>query len=433
VHILNYKESLDWMFGIQRFSQERTLEPEIRLLELLGNPQTSMKSIHITGTNGKGSTSAMIASILYDAGFTVGLFTSPHLESFTERIQVDGKRINEKDVVRLANLIRPLVEKLNQEQRPIHLLFFDIVTALAFLYFKEMKIDYAVLEAGIGGRLDSTNVVIPEVSVITNVSLEHTEVLGDTVLKIAVEKGGIIKPGHPLVTATQDPLILDYFKRRCFELGSRLIHVGTDITFTKKASTLENQKFTIHTQKDVYNVELPLLGDYQMLNASAAVGAIESLADYGTIIPKDAVFDGLRNVTWPGRLEIVQRNPLVILDSAKDVEAIKALVKSLQNFSYKRLIAVISISSDKKIPEMLDALAPIVDLFVVTTHSVMSRAANPEVIIKEINRYGKPFQIALSTEEALERALSEAELNDMIVITGSVFLVGEFRRRWRRI
>ena len=433
MHILNYKESLDWMFGIQRFSQERTLEPEIRLLELLGNPQTSMKSIHITGTNGKGSTSAMIASILYDAGFTVGLFTSPHLESFTERIQVDGKRINEKDVVRLANLIRPLVEKLNQEQRPIHLLFFDIVTALAFLYFKEMKIDYAVLEAGIGGRLDSTNVVIPEVSVITNVSLEHTEVLGDTVLKIAVEKGGIIKPGHPLVTATQDPLILDYFKRRCFELGSRLIHVGTDITFTKKASTLENQKFTIHTQKDVYNVELPLLGDYQMLNASAAVGAIESLADYGTIIPKDAVFDGLRNVTWPGRLEIVQRNPLVILDSAKDVEAIKALVKSLQNFSYKRLIAVISISSDKKIPEMLDALAPIVDLFVVTTHSVMSRAANPEVIIKEINRYGKPFQIALSTEEALERALSEAELNDMIVITGSVFLVGEFRRRWRRI
>jgi dihydrofolate synthase/folylpolyglutamate synthase len=421
------------MFGIRRFGQERTLDPEIQLLKLLNNPQKGIRVIHVTGTNGKGSTSTMAASILTDAGYTVGLFTSPHLESFTERIQVNGEKIPEKDVARLATLIRPFVEQLYKEPERVHPLFFDIITAMAFTYFKERNVNYAVLEVGIGGRLDATNVVEPDVSIITNISLEHTEVLGDTVLKIAAEKGGIIKSGRPLVTATQNPEVLDYFKHRCEVLGSPLIHVGTDITFTKREAGLDSQRFTINTPTASYDVELYLLGDHQMLNASTAVGAIEVLSTYGNIIPKDAVIEGLRNVRWPGRLEVMQRSPLVILDGAKDVAAIKALVIAIQTFRHKRLVAVVSISSDKNIPEMIAALAPLVDLFIVTTHGVMGRAADPSVITSEINKHDKLFQIAASTDEAMERALASAELEDMVIVTGSLFFVGEARRRWRGI
>ncbi len=421
------------MFGIHRFGQERTLDPEVQLLGLLNNPQKGMHVIHVTGTNGKGSTSNMVASILTDAGYTVGLFTSPHLESFTERIQVNGEKIPEKDVARLATLIRPFVEKLNKEPKRFHPLFFDIITAMAFTYFKERDINYVVLEVGIGGRLDATNIIEPDVSIITNVSLEHTEVLGDTVLKIAAEKGGIIKPGRPLVTATQDPDVLDYFKHRCDTLGSPLIHVGTHITFTKHEAGLDSQRFTIFTATTSYDVELNLLGDHQMLNASAAVGAIELLSANGIIIPKDAIIDGLRSVRWPGRLEVMQRSPLVILDGAKDVAAIKTLVIALQSFRHKRLIAVVSISSDKNIPEMISALAPVVDLFIVTTHSVMGRAADPSIITREIYKHDKLFQTAASTDEAIERALASAELEDMVIVTGSLLFVGEVRRRWRGI
>ena len=428
---MNYQEAVDWMFGIRRFGDERTLEPEVRLLELLGNPERDMKVIHVTGTNGKGSTCAMSASILMDAGFRVGLFTSPHLESYTERIQVNGEQIPEKDVTRLANMIRPLCEKLDSEPERVHPLFFDIVTAMGFAYFKEMKADYAVLEVGMGGRLDATNVITPEVSIITNVSLEHTEVLGDTAVKIAHEKGGIIKPGRPLVTATQNPEVLGYFRQRCAELGSKIIHVGTDITFIKKEVSLEGQRFTIHGTRDTYEVELPLLGDHQMLNASAAVGAIETLADRGVIVPKDAILEGLRNVSWPGRLEVMQRSPLVVLDGAKDVEAAKALAKAVQEFRHKRLIAVVSMSSDKNISEMIAALAPVVDLFIVTTHGVMGRAADPKIITGEAAKHGKPFQVAATTGEAVERALASAEREDMVLVAGSVFLVGEARRSWR--
>ncbi|MCX6642848.1 MAG: bifunctional folylpolyglutamate synthase/dihydrofolate synthase [Candidatus Bathyarchaeota archaeon] len=430
---LDYSEAIEWMFGIRRFGQERTLDPEVQLLDLLNNPQKGIRVIHVTGTNGKGSTSTMAASILTDAGYTVGLFTSPHLESFTERIQVNGEKIAEKDVARLATLIRPFVERLNKEPERVHPLFFDIITAMAFTYFKERRVNYAVLEVGMGGRLDATNVVEPDVSIITNISLEHTEVLGDTVLKIAAEKGGIIKPGRPLITATQDPDVLKYFKHRCETLGSLLIHVGTDITFTKREAGLDSQRFTIFTPTASYDVELYLLGDHQMLNASAAVGAIEALTTYGNIIPKDAILEGLRNVRWPGRLEVMQRSPLVILDGAKDVAATKALVIATQAFRHKRLVAVISISSDKNIPEMITALAPIVDLFIVTTHNVMGRAADPSIITSEIKKHDKLFQVAASTDEAMERALASAELDDMIIVTGSLFFVGEARRRWRGI
>ena len=429
---MNYDEAVEWLFSIRRLGAERTLEPAYRLLKPLGDPYKSFKSIHVTGTNGKGSTSAMIASILRAAGYKVGLFTSPHLMEFTERIVVDGEQIPRADVVRLLKRIRPIVEELHRGPEPIRPLFFDIVTAMAFKYFEEVRVDFAVLEAGMGGRLDATNVVQPLVSVITNVSLEHTEVLGSTVLEIAREKGGIIKPGGVLVTATQDDEVYALFRETCEKLGSRIFRVGENITFRKGRSSLEGQNLTIKGLRGSYDLFTPLLGDHQLLNASAAVGAVEALSFSGVDVPAEAIARGLREVRWPGRLEVMQRRPLVVLDSAKDAEAMKALKEAVKEFSHRRLIVVVSISSDKNIPLMIGHLTEVADRFIVTTHSVMGRAARPSIIVDEVTRHGKPCDVVTGVDEAVDRAISLAGEDDMVLVTGSVFLVGEARRRWLR-
>jgi len=427
---MNYDEAIEWLFSIRRLGAERTLEPVYGLLKPLGDPYKSFKSIHVTGTNGKGSTSAMIASILRAAGYKVGLFTSPHLMEFTERIVVDGEQILRADVVRLLERIRPIVEELHKGPEPIRPLFFDIVTAMAFRYFEEADVDFAVLEVGMGGRLDATNVVQPLVSVITNVSLEHTEVLGNTVLEIAREKGGIIKPGGVLVTATQDNEVYALFKEICGKLGSRIFRVGKDITFRKGRSNIEGQSFIIKGLRESYDLFTPLLGDHQLLNASAAVGAVEALSFSGVDIPPEAIARGLREVRWPGRLEVMQRRPLVVLDSAKDAEAMRALRDAVKGFRHGKFIIVVSISSDKNIPLMIGYLAEVADRFIVTTHSVMGRAAKPSVIVDEVAGRGKPCEVVAGVKEAVDRAISLAGEDDMVLVTGSVFLVGEARRRW---
>jgi len=427
---LNYDEAVEWLFSIRRLGAERTLEPVYGLLKPLGDPYKSFKSIHVTGTNGKGSTSAMIASILRAAGYKVGLFTSPHLMEFTERIVVDGEQIPRADVVRLIELLRPIVEELHREPEPVRPLFFDIVTAMAFKYFEEVGVDFAVLEVGMGGRLDATNVVQPLVSVITNVSLEHTEVLGNTVLEIAREKGGIIKPGGVLVTATQDDEVYALFNEICGRLGSRIFRVGKDITFRKGRSSLEGQSLSIKGLRGSYDLFTPLLGDHQLLNASAAVGAVEALSFSSVDIPAEAIARGLREVRWPGRLEVMQNRPLVVLDSAKDAEAMRALKEAVKDFRHGRLIVVVSISSDKNIPLMIGYLTEVADRFIVTTHSVMGRAARPGVIVDEVTRQGKPCEVVAGVDEAVDKAISLAGEDDMVLVTGSVFLVGEARRRW---
>jgi len=427
---MNYDEAVEWLFSIRRLGAERTLEPVYGLLKPLGDPYKSFKSIHVTGTNGKGSTSAMIASILRAAGYKVGLFTSPHLMEFTERIVVDGEQIPRADVVRLIELLRPIVEELHREPEPVRPLFFDIVTAMAFQYFAEVGVDFAVLEVGMGGRLDATNVVQPLVSVITNVSLEHTEVLGNTVLEIAREKGGIIKPGGVLVTATQDDEVYALFNEICGRLGSRIFRVGKDITFRKGRSSLEGQSLSIKGLRGSYDLFTPLLGDHQLLNASAAVGAVEALSFSSVDIPAEAIARGLREVRWPGRLEVMQNRPLVVLDSAKDAEAMRALKEAVKDFRHGRLIVVVSISSDKNIPLMIGYLTEVADRFIVTTHSVMGRAARPGVIVDEVTRQGKPCEVVAGVDEAVDKAISLAGEDDMVLVTGSVFLVGEARRRW---
>jgi dihydrofolate synthase / folylpolyglutamate synthase len=429
--ISGYGEAVEWLFQVRRFGPDRTLEPSQRLAMLLGDPQRSFKAIHITGTNGKGSTSAIIASILRAAGYSVGLYTSPHLERFTERIVVDGEEMSEGDVIRLTALIRPLVEGLNSEPERVRPLFFDIVTAMAFKYFEERHVDFAVLEVGMGGRLDATNIVKPLVSVITNISLEHTHVLGDTVLKIAYEKAGIIKPDSVLVTATQDDSVYAFFEETCRKINTVIHRVGGDIKFRRISEDLDGQSFTVDGLRGNYRLHTPLLGGYQLYNAATAIGAVESLSRYNIAISGESIAEGLAGVEWPGRLEVMQRNPLVVLDSAKDTDATRALAEAVEELPHKKLIIVVSISSDKNIPAMIANLARVADSFVVTSHSVMGRATDREALGKEIEKNVKPWEPVEKVGDAVNRALEEAGEKDMVLVTGSVFAVGEARRRWK--
>jgi dihydrofolate synthase/folylpolyglutamate synthase len=429
--LTEYQQAVEWLFQVRRFGPERTLDPIIRLAGLLGDPQNNYRSIHITGTNGKGSTSAMIASILRAAGYRVGLFTSPHLERFTERIVVDGEEIPDTDVVRLAKLVRSLVERLDAEPQRVRPLFFDIVTAIALKYFEEMRVDFAVIEVGMGGRLDATNIVNPLVTVITNISLEHTQVLGDTVLKIAYEKAGIIKPRSILITATQDDDVYALFEEKCRNINTEIHRVGGDITFRSLGGDLHAQSFEVDGLKGSYTLKTPLLGGYQLYNAATAVGAIEALSRSNIDVSEDAIARGLAEVNWPGRLEIMQEHPLVVIDSAKDAEATHALSEAVEEFPHRKLLAVVSISRDKNIPEMIRHLASVADEFIITSHNVMGRAAERILIGSEVAKHGLPWISVEKVEDAVNVALAKAENDDMILVAGSVFVVGEARKIWK--
>jgi len=428
-----YEESLNWIYSLRRSYAKRELRQINHLLGLMGDPHRKFQSVHVTGSNGKGSTAAMIASILRAAGLKVGVFTSPHLTSFTERIVADGLRIPEKDVLRLLDIIRPLATKMDEDPNLRHPVFFEIATAMAFRYFAEQGVEVAVVEAGLGGRFDATNVVTSSVSVITNVGLEHTKVLGDTLLEIAEAKAGIIKEGGVLVTATKDDEIYNVFEETCRRVGSKIYRVGNDIRFQRTHNSLRGQKFCLEALTHSFDeLFIPLLGVHQLENAATAVGAAETLDHVGIEVDEEAIAEGLRSVEWPGRLELMQERPLVILDCAKDVEAARAVSEALRrDFSYGKLVAVVSFSSDKDIPAMMEQLSRATDLFVVTSHSVMGRAAEPTLIATEAERQGKPYVIIADPREAVRTALKAAGGDDAVFVGGSVFLVGEVRGLWK--
>ena len=427
-----YEEVVEWLFGLHRYGSRPGLVNIRHLLDRMGDPHEGFKSIHVTGTNGKGTTTAMTASILKASGYSVGMFTSPHLSSFTERIVVNGRRIPPEDVVRIVDEIRPHIDEMVETPDLRHPTFFEVITAIAFRYFSEQLLDFAVLEVGMGGKLDATNVVHALVSVITNVSLEHTHVLGSTVLEIAEKKAGIVKEGGVLVTATQDDAVCNLFKETCERVDSKILRVGEDITFKRLESSLDGQSFRLEGPNESYEeLFIPLIGRHQLLNAAAAVGAVQALKFHEIKIPGEAVKGGLRKVVWPGRMEVVQRRPLVLLDGAKDAEAAQAIKKTLlEEFPDRRRIAVVSMSSDKNIPEMIKHLAQATDHFIITAHQVMGRAAEPSVISEQIEKYNKPYEVETDVRRAVSRAEELAGEDGMVIVVGSVFLVGEAREIW---
>ena len=426
---MNYDEALEWLYNVRRFGPERTLGPTKHILDLMGNPQESFGAIHVGGTNGKGSTSAMIASILHAAGYKVGLYTSPHLEDFRERIRVGGEMIPAEDVTRLLNEIEGLFNRMIDYPEPMPLRFFDIVTAACFKYFKEQGVDYGVIEVGLGGRLDATNVLNPLVSVITNIGFEHVNILGPTLEDIAYEKGGIIKPNSVLVTAEERDNVFNVFKEKADSIGTKVVRVTETTTSEKKSAFSDGQIFNLATENARYDALLiPLFGGHQIINAATAVSAVEELQKKALSITDEAVRNGLRHVYWPARLEVVNKKPLVVLDCAKDAEATEAVRRTIQSdFSYDRLIAVVSMSSDKNIEGMIENIAQVADHFIITKHSVTARAAEPEVLIKEINKAGKTYQVQLESDIAFETAVNQASEGDMVLVIGSVYLAGDAR------
>ena len=427
---MNYQDVTDYLNSIRGI--KLGLESVKSLLESMGNPQKKYKSILVGGTSGKGSTVAMIASILKEAGYNVGVFTKPHLSSFTERIVVNGERIPEEDVIRFVEYTKLVIKNMKKNPDFSHPTFFEVVVAIALKYFEEKKVDIAVLEVGMGGRLDATNVVDPLVSVITNISLEHTKMLGDTILKIAREKAGIIKENGIMVTATEYDNVFSLFKKTCGKKKSRIFHVGNDIEFEKVNSSIKGQSFNIKVfDKKYENLYIPLLGDHQLLNAAVTVGAIEALNLRGIHVNRESIKYGLRRVKWPGRLEIVQKNPLVVLDCAKDPNAMKKLKEAvLKNFKYDKLILVISISSDKDINSMMKEIIPISDFILVTRHKVMNRGTDTKLLAEFVKKYSKNHMIIDDVKDAVRKALSIAKEKDMVLVTGSLFTVGEAREIW---
>jgi dihydrofolate synthase/folylpolyglutamate synthase len=424
---MSYGETLNYLYNLQKHGIKFGLDNINRLISALDNPHKSFLAVHVAGTNGKGSTSAVIASILKTAGLKVGLFTSPHIVSFTERIKVDGEEMTENDVIKLAEEIKGVVEHIGDFSPT----FFEVVTAIAILYFKREKIDIAVIEVGMGGRLDATNIVIPEASVITNISYDHREFLGNTLKKIAFEKAGIIKRGIPVITSYQEPEVMAVIEKKAVEKGAELYAYGRDFSSVLK-KRMQNIRYTIHDKK----------------NPASCIRYHES-----------CIRSGLENTKWPGRLEMIREEPPIVIDGAHNPAAARALSMALRKTflgRYKKIIIVLGIMSDKDVKAIMEPLLPIASEIILAAPSY-SRAASPdkladvaaslgffdirtaptirdaiEIAIKESSRFEVPSSKLKNNKNSKPKTQNSnlyssliTHHSSLIVITGSFYTIGE--------
>ncbi|MCJ7516179.1 MAG: bifunctional folylpolyglutamate synthase/dihydrofolate synthase [Dehalococcoidia bacterium] len=411
--------------GIAYTSANYDLRRMEKLLQPLGNPHLGTRTVHIAGTKGKGSTAAMISQILIAAGYRTGLFTSPHLHTLRERIRINGEMISEADFASIVAEIKPLVESINKRAAFGKLTTFEILTAVVFTYFKKKRVDFQVLEVGLGGRLDATNVVKPDVCVITSLSLDHTEILGNTIAKIAAEKSGIIKPGCIVINAPQVDEAAQVVNQVCHQQQAKLIQVGQDVTWNKTGGDLYGQTLTVSTKSRYYDLTIPLLGDYQLENAATAVAAIEALAAFGAGISARNIVKGFGQVNWPGRLQILKREPMVVVDGAHNAYSMGKLAQAVKEcFHYKRCFVIFGTSCDKDISGMAQELEPLSNHIIITS-SYHPRAASILSLAEKFNSLGIKSVAADNVAEALAKALALAIKTDLILITGSLFVVAE--------
>ncbi len=405
------------------------------LLARLGNPHLGARSVHIAGTKGKGSVAAMVASALSDSGYKTGLYTSPHLHTWRERMRVNGELITEAEFVALVAKIKPEVEAVNRRAAYGQLTTFELLTALGFAFFQSKGVVFQVLEVGMGGKFDATNVIIPEVSIITSISFDHTEVLGDTLAKIAGEKAGIIKPGSTVVMSPQTDEAAQVVEAICLERGAPLIRVGREVTWQAIGSDGDRQRLQVRGRLNRYQLTLPLLGQYQLENAAVAVAALEVLAEKGFKISRDSIMRGLAGVSWPGRLQVLRRHPRLVVDGAHNPDSAVKLRQALeQYFGLSALkdksgtatpaVLVIGVSGDKDIAGIVSALVPLFNK-VIVTRSRHPRSMAPSVVAAEFAKYGVEAQVTTDIPAALSAALNIAGKNGFICVAGSLFIVGE--------
>ncbi|TET85249.1 bifunctional folylpolyglutamate synthase/dihydrofolate synthase [Candidatus Aerophobetes bacterium] len=437
----SYKEALRYVDSFVNYEREENfsydgrflnLKRMERLLGLIGNPHQQLKAIHIAGTKGKGSTAAIITSILTANGLKVGLYTSPHLIDPRERIRIGRKLISQEEFVYFLSQMRFQLENSSEQTS---FTFFEIYTALAFLYFSHQRIDIAVLETGMGGRLDATNVVYPLLAVITQISFDHTRELGKDLASIAREKSGIIKEGVTVLTSPQDRAAMKVLEQAAREKKTELYKVGEDIQFKRRGSTSQTQTFYLETTKRTYpHLVLPLAGTHQLINAATAVGAIDLIEDRGIFTSSEAVRKGLKEVKWPGRIETLSTEPFFIVDCAHNGASAQALANYLkEKFPRKKIILILGILKNKDVESIARILCPLADKIILTRVD-SPRALPPEEIEKAIVKFCGKKEILI--EEKVENAILCAQdlacYDDLICTTGSVYLAGEILKYHRK-
>lgn len=425
---MNYNEALEYIHGTYKFGSKLGLHNIKYLLKLMGDPHKDLKFIHVAGTNGKGSTCAFISSILVEQGYKVGLFTSPYLEEFTERIRINGKNIPEKELAKVTEIVKSKVDIMLSEGKS-HPTEFEIVTAIAMLFYKLEKTDYVVLEVGLGGRLDSTNVIpAPLVSVITPIALDHTEYLGDTLDKIAFEKAGIIKNNSIVVAHPQKKEAMDVIEKVTGDRGSKLLIVPIEEAEIEKYDEF-GVKFNINLFDEKYcDLEIGLLGKHQVSNAVVALTCIKALKKYYEIdISEKSIRNGLKNTKWSGRLEVLRRNPTLLIDGAHNIHGAKALKKTIEDvFEYNRLIGVIGVLGDKDVDGILSEIIPLCHKVVITKPN-NPRAISLDELEKKIKFFNKDVYAYEDINSAVNKSLDLAKENDLILYCGSLYMIGDVR------
>ncbi len=426
-----YQETIDYLFALQKHGIKLALSNSVTLMALMGDPHRKFRSVHVAGTNGKGSTASFVSTMLQAAGYRVGLYTSPHLVSITERIRINNVQISEAKVVELAGRVRDVARKVDGPKGTVAFnpTFFEVVTAMAFTYFSEEGVNIAVIEAGMGGRLDSTNVITPLVSVITNIELEHTEFLGTMLTQIAGEKAGIIKQGVPVVTGATQGEVITVIEQKAAAQQSEVYRLSRDFMPVSLASQRDEQVFDYRGIGSSYEkVRINMLGRYQVDNACLALAAIECMRDAGVAVDEAAVRRGLEQARWEGRLELVASKPDVYLDGAHNPASARKLAATVREMkpAYRRLILIIGILGDKDCQGIITALVPLAD-HVVATKPQYSRAMDFRALASEIQKLHGSVETAETVGEAIALVGETVSRDDLVLITGSLYVVGDAR------
>ena len=405
------------------------------LVEELGNPHRAAPCVHIAGTNGKGSTAAMLESILHAAGFRTGLYTSPHLERINERIRIGGEDISDEKFAAAWTRVHDVIESLLASGKlGAHPTYFECITALAFVAFVDAGVNFAIYEVGLGGRLDSTNIVAPEVAVITSIDFDHESFLGYSIAEIAAEKAGIIKPGAWVVSSAERPEAREVISRRCKEQSARLVEIDAAWR-VENASALAGRyravAVSIDSSKKIA-LEPSLAGRFQIRNALAAAATGRLLAERGFAVTDDAIERGIRTARWPGRLERLSERPAVYLDGTHNPAGAKELLKFWEdNFAGQRILLVYGAMRDKAVDEIAGLLFPAAD-FVIFTQPLQPRAISAPLLAEMTGHLAKSSAVVPDPSDALERAIDIASPDDAVFATGSLYLVGDLRAYWAR-
>jgi dihydrofolate synthase/folylpolyglutamate synthase len=423
---LNTFTNYEQIPGISYAPSDYNLRHVEELLGRLGNPELAARTIHIAGTKGKGSVAAMIAQVLTTSSHKTALYTSPHFHTVRERICIDGKLITEAEFAAAMSDVKPSIESMKHDSAFRQMTYFETLTALAFAYFRKERVDFQVLEVGLGGRLDATNVVPnPAVCIITSISLDHTQILGTSLQEIAAEKAGIIKSGSWVVVSPQPEEAVSVIHRICRSKKARVVQIGKDVTWHKVSSDLHHQSLMVRGRTSNYQVSIPLLGDFQLENAATAVTALEILASTGSVIRSADISAGLRHVKWPGRFQVVRQHPTVLVDGAHNVASTKRLISNIKAYlADRRVLLVFGTSCDKDVPGIVNELAGL-SRDVIITQASHSRAAPCSVLAEEFTKHGIRPEAEQTVAQAISRALSVAGETDVVCVTGSLFVVAE--------